>query len=370
RRKRPTEKSLPRKIEAFVPESLLYVQMQEFEKRLDATITRKTLDIQDSLMKSGKRTKRTLRVFVSNLAVNQLADTQDGLTSKLEDVYDMSSARIPEWTLKIEGRLIDALYMRKPPPYQPKFSSFFKSVVVELKRDAELYPDGNLVEWHKTSTHQEVDGFEIKRKGDTDVPVRILLHLDHVVPKYKLSPMLASLLDIHTDVMANIMTAMWQYVKQHRLQDADDKRIINCNGYLEKHLMPCDPIVLEVDKQHHMHPQAFDIEVELEDPIRDRLKAATNPNPAVLRDIAQFDEGIATVVQMMHVSKLRRDFMLAFSKDPVGMLNQWIASQSRDIEGILGDTRINEDEMQRSEFYAQDGVSETLFHYLRQQESL
>lgn len=41
-----------------------------------------------------------------------------------------------------------------------KFSSFFKSLVIEL--DKELYgPDNHLVEWHRTLTTQETDGFQV-----------------------------------------------------------------------------------------------------------------------------------------------------------------------------------------------------------------
>ena len=41
-------------IESFAPESKLYTELVEFEKKLDATIVRKKLDIQEAL---GKPTK-------------------------------------------------------------------------------------------------------------------------------------------------------------------------------------------------------------------------------------------------------------------------------------------------------------------------
>ena len=42
-----------------------------------------------------------------------------------------------------------------------KFSSFFKSLVIELDKD--LYgPDNHLVEWHRTTTTQETDGFQVR----------------------------------------------------------------------------------------------------------------------------------------------------------------------------------------------------------------
>lgn len=51
KRKRPTDKILSKKLEDYVPEAKLYNQMVEFEKKLDSTITRKILDLQDTLAK-------------------------------------------------------------------------------------------------------------------------------------------------------------------------------------------------------------------------------------------------------------------------------------------------------------------------------
>ncbi|XP_014680297.1 PREDICTED: SWI/SNF-related matrix-associated actin-dependent regulator of chromatin subfamily D member 1-like, partial [Priapulus caudatus] len=59
-----------------------------------------------------------------------------------------------------------------------KFSSFFKSLVIEL--DKELYgPENHLVEWHRTATTQETDGFQVKRPGDRNVRCTVLLLLDY-----------------------------------------------------------------------------------------------------------------------------------------------------------------------------------------------
>ena len=45
-----------------------------------------------------------------------------------------------------------------------KFSTFFKSLVIELDKD--IYgPDNHLVEWHRQSNTQETDGFQVKRQG-------------------------------------------------------------------------------------------------------------------------------------------------------------------------------------------------------------
>ena len=77
-----------------------------------------------------------------------------------------------------------------------------------------------------------MDGFEVKRRGDSNVELKILLYLDQQPEKHKLSPLLSQLLDIHTDTLPNVIMALWQYIKSHRLQDADDRRIVVCDEKL------------------------------------------------------------------------------------------------------------------------------------------
>ncbi|KAJ3090497.1 SWI SNF, matrix associated, actin dependent regulator of chromatin, sub d, member 1 [Quaeritorhiza haematococci] len=379
KRKRPTDKALPKKIETYVPESKLYMQLQEFEKRLDATIVRKRLDIQESLAKPMK-TKRTLRVFLSNLSSDQYG------SGGIEDAGDMAAGKVPSWTLRIEGRLLDGSNSRKQQQGLPKFSTLVKSVYVELQRDPALYPDGNFIEWHKDPNSGEFDGIEIKRKGDCDTPVKIFMQLDYTPEKYKLSPDLAKLLDIHTDTKANIVMAIWQYVKTHKLQDADDKRVISCDDQLARifghrklmfphipdllsqHLLPPDPVIMDftirVDKEYHIGQYAYDIEVEVDDPVRQQLQSAITENPNLQREITMLDDKIVALVHAINESKLKRDFMLSFAKDPVGFINSWVASQSRDLELILGDMRVNMEETRRSDFFKQPWVQEAVFHLL------
>lgn len=64
----------------------------------------------------------------------------------------------------MEGRLLDDPQSRQHEAvkHKRKFSSFFKSLVIELDKD--LYgPDNHLVEWHRTATTQETDGFQVQR---------------------------------------------------------------------------------------------------------------------------------------------------------------------------------------------------------------
>jgi SWI/SNF-related matrix-associated actin-dependent regulator of chromatin subfamily D len=137
-----------------------------FERKLDATIMRKRLDIQEALKRPMKQ-KKKLRIFISNTfyPAKEPGETEEGT--------------VASWELRVEGRLLDdskndpnkvvalnllSVWMLMMLKFQVKrkFSSFFKSLVIEL--DKNLYgPDNHLVEWHRTPTTQETDGFQVKR---------------------------------------------------------------------------------------------------------------------------------------------------------------------------------------------------------------
>jgi SWI/SNF-related matrix-associated actin-dependent regulator of chromatin subfamily D len=86
-------------------------------------------------------------------------------TPDLNDAPNFETGEgIPAWSLKIEGRLLEVCRQRtttsdditfvsllpnqraKDKATARKFSTFIKRMVVELDRDATLYPDGNIVE--------------------------------------------------------------------------------------------------------------------------------------------------------------------------------------------------------------------------------
>lgn len=139
---------------------------------------------------------------------------------------------MPSWELRVEGRLLDDA-KSDPNKVKRKFSSFFKSLVIEL--DKELYgPDNHLVEWHRTLTTQETDGFQVKRPGYKNVRCTILLLLDYQPLQFKLDQRLARLLGVHTQARPVVVNALWQYVKTHRLQDPREREFVACDKYLEQ----------------------------------------------------------------------------------------------------------------------------------------
>jgi len=66
--------------------------------------------------------------------------------------------------------------------------------------------------------HQITFCLKVKRPGDKNVRCTILLLLDYQPLQFKLDPRLARLLGVHTQTRPAIISALWQYIKTHRLQ--------------------------------------------------------------------------------------------------------------------------------------------------------
>merc|ERR1719394_2072074 len=77
KKKKLADKILPQKVRELVPESQAYMDLLAFERKLDSTIMRKRLDIQEALKRPMKQ-KRKLRIFISNTSFPAAKETQPG----------------------------------------------------------------------------------------------------------------------------------------------------------------------------------------------------------------------------------------------------------------------------------------------------
>ncbi|XP_075970015.1 brahma-associated protein 60 isoform X2 [Anticarsia gemmatalis] len=377
RKKRLADKILPQKVRDLVPESQAYMDLLAFERKLDATIMRKRLDIQEALKRPMKQ-KRKLRIFISNTFYPGQGDNA-----------------VPSWELRVEGRLLDDT-KNDPNKVKRKFSSFFKSLVIEL--DKELYgPDNHLVEWHRTLTTQETDGFQVKRPGYKNVRCTILLLLDYQPLQFKLDQRLARLLGVHTQTRPVIVNALWQYVKTHKLQDPHEREYIVCDKYLEQIfgtarmklaevpgrlgalLHPPDPIVINhviaVEPPHDTKQTAcYDIDVEVDDTLKTQMNNFLL-STANQQEIQGLDSKIHETVDTINQLKTNREFFLSFSMDPQQFIQKWLVSQSRDLKslgaagastgpGATGSTGGNPEEERLGAFYAQAWAGEGVARYL------
>lgn len=346
KKKKLADKILPQKVRDLVPESQAYMDLLAFERKLDATIMRKRLDIQEALKRPMKQ-KRKLRIFISNTFYpNKDADSIGGGNEP------GSEGTVASWELRVEGRLLEDT-KSDPNKIKRKFSSFFKSLVIEL--DKELYgPDNHLVEWHRTHTTQETDGFQVKRPGDRNVRCTILLLLDYQPLQFKLDPRLARLLGVHTQTRPVIISALWQYIKTHKLQDAHEREYINCDKYLEQIfscarmkfaeipqrlnplLHPPDPIVINhiisvEGGAESKQTACYDIDVEVDDTLKNQMNNFLL-STASQQEIQGLDSKIHETVDTINQLKTNREFFLSFAKEPQIFIHRWIVSQTRDLK--------------------------------------
>ncbi|NIG58026.1 SWI/SNF-related matrix-associated actin-dependent regulator of chromatin subfamily D member 1 [Pontoporia blainvillei] len=332
---------------------------------------RKRLDIQEALKRPIKQ-KRKLRIFISNTFNPAKSDAEDG------------EGTVASWELRVEGRLLEdsALSKYDATKQKRKFSSFFKSLVIELDKD--LYgPDNHLVEWHRTATTQETDGFQVKRPGDVNVRCTVLLMLDYQPPQFKLDPRLARLLGIHTQTRPVIIQALWQYIKTHKLQDPHEREFVICDKYLQQifesqrmkfseipqrlHalLMPPEPIiinhVISVDPNDQKKTACYDIDVEVDDTLKTQMNSFLL-STASQQEIATLDNKIHETIETINQLKTQREFMLSFARDPQGFINDWLQSQCRDLK-TMTDVVGNPEEERRAEFYFQPWAQEAVCRY-------
>lgn len=122
-------------------------------------------------------------------------------------------------------------------------------------------------------------------------------------------------------------------------------------------------IEYSVDKPFHQCSKAYDIQVELDSSVRQKMMNIVS-STQVQKEIMGLDDKIVQCVQSINNSKIKRDFLMEFSKEPVEFINRWVASQARDLEVILGENKINLEEIKQTDFYKQPWMREAVFHYL------
>lgn len=228
----------------------------------------------------------------------------------------------------------------------------------------------------------------MKHKGDTNVNAKIILLPDYNPQKYKVGKLLADVIPIKLGTKPQILLELINYIKVNRLQDEKDKRVVYLDNKLshlfkkdvssqiqysdlpdliDPHLAGPDPIVLEytirVDKQLNQSSFAYDMDVELDSIVRQKMMHVVAATPSQ-KEVMSLDDKIVQCVQSINNSKIKRDFLTQFSKDPIEFTNKWIASQTKELEIILGETKVNVEDVRQTDFYKQPWVKEAVFHYL------
>ncbi|KAI2626839.1 hypothetical protein GGS21DRAFT_263949 [Xylaria nigripes] len=395
RSRKPTDKNVPDGIDDCIVGDIAqrYRDLRDFERRLDATMTRKRLDIVDAVTRGAKRW-RTLRIWITNTASDQIWQG-NGLNV---DTFEFNSNMEPSYRVKIEGRLLDddddldkdddedasssidpdrmeedgPADAESKTPRLPKyrFSYFFKALDVEFP--AGQNGGDQSVEWRKPErvpgspnlpTAADFDELTFKRSGDENLNITINLTRHEEPERYALSPELEEMLDMPEGTRQEIVMGVWEYIRMMGLQEDEEKRNFRCDDllrsafgietgaiprlteYITHQIQPLPPVQLQytirLDEQFHKDPQPtiYDIRVAIDDPLRERMTTFLNNAgyAGMLKEVASLDEQLAVIVQAIHVSKAKRDLLKSLSEDPATFVRNWLSSQKRDLEVILGE---------------------------------
>ncbi|PGH10905.1 hypothetical protein AJ80_07348 [Polytolypa hystricis UAMH7299] len=285
RSRKPTEKNLPDGVEEIVYGDAVqqYKKLREVEKKLDAAMIRKRLDIQDSVNRTVRRF-RTLRIWISNTVENQPWQQQQQQGAGQDGGAALGGAG--RYKVKIEGRLLDdnedptipepgededegeqADTQERDPdameedsphkkddnansnkkssrrPNRNRLSNFFKSITVEFEKPAlQGVADLATINWTKPAIpanavslppSADFDVLEFSRAAEVNINATISLVRDETPERFRLSKELATILDVNEEARGGIVVGLWDYIKAMELQDNEDKRAIRCDDRLK-----------------------------------------------------------------------------------------------------------------------------------------
>lgn len=221
-----------------------YKELREVERKLDAAMMRKRLEIGDAIHRMHKR-QQTLRIWISNTAENQPWQEKGSDA----DGFDFGTGLDGSYKVRIQGRLLDDAddptnnnregnrpseltdqAPRAPPP--PRLSHFFKAISVEYDGARRMTAESPPIEWSKQSSSAEFDSFEFERKGDENVNVTINLTRAESPERFRLSQALSDVLDTDAEDKTGAVLGVWDYIKAMALQEDEEKRTVRCDDRL------------------------------------------------------------------------------------------------------------------------------------------
>ncbi|ODV72084.1 Rsc6p CYBJADRAFT_168781 [Cyberlindnera jadinii NRRL Y-1542] len=421
---RPTDITIRRSLDSFIPELELYRKLVDAEKRIDILTARKFSDVTEVFNKFPRK-KELLRIFVYNIAENQPWQQKEGEALSGE----------PSWTLRIEGRLVNEKDVNDAT--RRKFSTLVTGIAIDLLPQEEKKPlagdsqpgvsqqdpqqplqpqqpqqplqpqqpqqtqqpqpsqqpqqppsKDNIIEWHEQqdpkAKQAEFDGLDIKRNGAKNLKAKITIQPKEYPIYLQTSSELRSLIGVAETTQHDAVYAIWQYIQLNNLQAVDDKRVINCDeslsqlfgvprfnfkdiiALLSKHLTPNKPISIEyeirVDRASTLGDVVIDVEVPVEDIAEQELLREESKKLVTEHDeaIKELSTKIVLGVQGLHNSHRKYQFYDKLSQDPATFLKSFTESHSKLLKILSGDEGYNEEDVRRSTFYTDDLLAENI----------
>ncbi|XP_004500645.1 SWI/SNF complex component SNF12 homolog [Cicer arietinum] len=381
RRKRELpEKEIMEKVAAILPESALYTHLLDFEAKMDAALAKRKVDMQEAI-RCPPHVQKTLRIYVFNTFSDRLK------TGSEDETVEESS-----WSLKIIGRIVEdgddsvsGISQRSSASNSKKFSDFFKKIIICL--DKNLYPENHVIVWDSARSPKPQDGFEVKRKGDKEFTAVIKMELNYSPEKFMVSAPLSKLLGVEVETRPRIIAALWHYVKSRKLQCPDEPSFFICDPSLQRvfgqekmgfnmaaeklldHLSQPKPIYLEHNIKLSGNCPAgtacYDVHVDVPIPLQKEMSVFLASNSVESnKEIESYDEMICNSLKKIQEHRRRRAFFLSFSQSPAEFINAMVASQSKDLKLVGGDSSRNSEKEPCSEFYNRPWAEDAVIRYL------
>lgn len=317
-------------------------------------------------------------IRISGLAAQRKAQELACLTSLSNRIrkvchlivsHEIVSVNESQYTWKLRARAV------LPDSSPISISDFAKRVFFETENNVEVG------EWSasKIAGSQPVDEFVITRTSPLPTVARIHLSLDADPPIFRLHPKLATLLGLEHETMLNIVSRVMAYVAQHSLQDADDRRYINCDQELhdilgaariavchiqkliEKHIDVCEAFVVPYELGIQSGAKVYE---SIIDTHRDSGTASICIPPT---SDEIFDVETMNVLRKVNIARTRHQFFSRLANYPREFLAEYLASQTNDMRVLQqggGLSHASREEVARARLWQQPWVEEAVASYV------
>lgn len=221
-RKRKMEFKLPEKTTGLVPDSPLFTELQDLERRLDTEIY--------------KRRNEILEIFSASSPLSEQEISMIGAARRQMRVYVFGQKSRKDgkdaWSLSIHGRPIESSEDSHPGGggsvsqslHVAKlfFSHCLKSLKIELEGNTPA--EKEVIVWEKCKHDREhKECFQINRSGPCPRAARITFDVDHAKPVYRVPKKLEEILSLPAGLgggvysLAFLMGTIWTHAKRKNL---------------------------------------------------------------------------------------------------------------------------------------------------------
>jgi len=209
------------------------------------------LEIQESLIEPSSKVKALLRIHLFSFSQVKQEDIPMNEDNNFFENYNEET----NWILRVQGKVMNFLE-NDPGGFYRKFSYFFQKILIQFDQDNEIkYQD---IEWSRNSQNPDVDGFEIKRKGNAEVKLKLIFYFNKNTQEVKVSEELAAVIGIKQDTRPRILHALWQYIKLNRLQDSENTKLIINNKEMQRVFLVDKMEISTIPSRLNDHLKALD----------------------------------------------------------------------------------------------------------------